>query len=345
MPKGGVQMTTAARGGSWFLNLLRERSMQIALLIWVACSAAIFPLSQDKLPFNRPALAAVPDRLQIYVAIFGWFYALIFMGVTYALTRKRAVPDMAGRAPNAMMSLRETIALWIYGVVVMAAGQILGRRMFGEGIGLHLNGSLFGMTRMATPREVWVWAVFNFVLLAMVPYIVFRARGYSREALNLKSSNLRNDTLVIAVVLAMETAFEMVGNKILTLTGHQILVGGALSFVVHLLGTGLPVMIFIYAILMPRYMRITGSVAATTLLGAVSYAALHLFEYWTVYDSAPHSVLSVIFVLLTFANPGLVKSYLTVRTGNAWVHLWGFHAIAPHVTSDTPMIVDIFGIR
>lgn len=339
-------MATAARSGSWFVKLLRERSVQIALVTWAACAAAIFPLSHQTLPFNRPALAGIAFRLQVYVAIFGWLYALIFMGVTYALTRRRAIPDMAARAPNAVMALRETLVLWVYGAMVMASGQVIGRRMFGEGIGLHLNGSLFGMTRLATLREVWVWAIYNFVLLAVVPYLVFRARGYSREALNLKSANLRNDTLVIVVVLAMETAFELLGgSKILALTGHQILAGGALSFLVHLLGTGLPVMIFIYCILMPRYMRMTRSVAATTLLGAVSYAVMHLFEYWTVYDSVPHSALSVIFILLTFVTPGLVKSYLTVRTGNAWVHLWGFHAIAPHVTADTPMIVDIFGIR
>jgi hypothetical protein len=337
---------TTARSGFWFVNLLRARSFQIALLLWAACAVAIFPLSRGTLPFNRPSLTGVEVRLQIYAAIFGWLYALIFVGVTYAVTRRRAIPDMAARAPNALMSLRETLALWIYGALVMAGGQVLGRRMFGEGIGLHLNGSLFGMTRIVTPREVWVWAVYNFVLLALVPYVAFRARGYSREALNLKSANLRNDTLVIVVVLAMESAFELLGgSKIMTLTEHQIFLGGALSFLVHLLGTGLPVMIFIYSILMPRYLRMTGSVVAATLLGAVSYAAVHLFEYWAVYDSAPHSALSVIFILLTFVNPGLVKSYLTVRTGNAWVHLWGFHAIAPHVTSDTPMIVEIFGIR
>jgi hypothetical protein len=339
-------LTAVARKGSWFKNLLRERSFWIGLVIWAGCAAAIAPLSHGALPFNRPGLAGVAYRPQVYVAVFGWLYALVFMGVTYALTRRRAIPDMGARAPNAVMAMRETLALWIYGAIVIAGGQVIGRRMFGEGIGLHLNGSLFGMTRMVTPREVWVWAIYNFILLAVVPYLAFRARGYSREALNLKSANLRNDTLVIVVVLAMETAFELLGgSKIMTLTGHQIVVGGALSFVVHLLGTGLPVMIFIYSILMPRYARLTGSVVATTLLGAVSYAVVHLFEYWTVYDSAQHSMLSVIFILLTFVNPGLVKSYLTVRTGNAWVHLWGFHAIAPHVTSDTPMIVEIFGIH
>ena len=50
-----------------------------------------------------------------------------------------------------------------------------------------------------------------------------------------------------------------------TLTGQQTVLGGALSFLVHLLGTGLPVMIFIYSILMPRYARLTRSVMATTL--------------------------------------------------------------------------------
>jgi hypothetical protein len=39
-----------------------------------------------------------------------------------------------------------------------------------------------------------------------------------------------------------------------------------------------------------------------------------------------------------------MKSYLTLRTANAWVHLWGYHAVTPHVTGDTTMIVDVFRI-
>lgn len=39
-----------------------------------------------------------------------------------------------------------------------------------------------------------------------------------------------------------------------------------------------------------------------------------------------------------------MKSYLTLRTANAWVHLRRYHAITPHVTGDTPMIVDVFRI-
>lgn len=338
-------MPTFARRGAWFRVLLRERSVPVALGLWIVCSIAVFPLSHGSLPFNRPLMARLPLFVQVLAptAILTAIFAL--MGITYFLTRRRVIPDLASRAPERAVAWRETLGLWLYGAAVVAVGQIAGRALFGEGIGLHLNGSLFGPTRIQSPQEVWTWALYNLGLFAIVPYIVFRARGYSREALNLKSANPRNDALVIVVILALGAALDLAAGRLLTFSPHQILEGGVLSFVVQLLGTGLPVMVFIYAILMPRYMKLTGSAAATTLLGGVSYAALHVFEYWTVYDSLPHSVLSLIFVSLVFVPPGLMKSFLTLRTGNAWVHLWAFHAISPHVTADTPLIIRDFGIR
>jgi hypothetical protein len=322
-----------------------ERSVWMALLLWFGCVAAILPLSHGGLPFRRPLLEGMPVELQALLQFLSPVPPLLLMGVTYLLTRKRLVPDMTARAPEAGIAAREMAALWGYGACVLALGQILGRWLFGEGIGLHLNGSLFGATRTQTPQEVWLWALYNFILYAAAPYRFFRRRGYSREALNLKSSNVKNDTLVILVVLALESALELAGRGFLGLTLHQFMLGGLISFVVHLLGTGIPVMIFIYSILLPRYLRLTGSSVATVLLGALSYAALHIFEYWTVYDSASHAALSVIFVVTTFFGPGMIKSYLTLRTGNAWVHLWAYHAIAPHVTSDTSIVVKIFGIH
>lgn len=338
-------MATTARSGSWFANLLRERSVQVAVLLWVAASFAVFPLSGGKFPLYRPALAKFSLRFQVIAPIVVLAFIFVQMGVTYFLTRRRTVPDMAARAPEREVARREVWLVWAYGAAVLLAGRWIGLRLFGEGIGLHLNGSLFGATRMASPREVWVWAFYNFILLAVVPYVIFRARGYSREALNLKSANFGNDTLVIVVIMGMGIALDLLGGGFLRLSGHQMVVGASLTFITHLLGTGLPVMIFIYAILFPRYLKLTGSRATTVLLGGVSYAALHVFEYWTRYDSVSHAALSVIFVLLTFVPPGLMKSYLTLRTANAWVHLWGYHAITPHVTGDTPMIVEVFGIR
>jgi hypothetical protein len=40
----------------------------------------------------------------------------------------------------------------------------------------------------------------------------------------------------------------------------------------------------------------------------------------------------------------MIKGVLTVRTGNAWVHALSYHAVAPHVIVDAPLMVQVFGI-
>lgn len=59
-------------------------------------------------------------------------------------------------------------------------------------------------------------------------------------------------------------------------------------------------MIFLTAILVPRYKKLTNSTAATVVLSGFTYASLHLTEYWTRYDTPAHALLSIIFIVLLF---------------------------------------------
>jgi hypothetical protein len=267
---------------NWIKRTLSDRIVWIGLAVWAVFSAAIPYLAHEAIPFDQPALAALPYRARVMIEIMGPIFAFIFIGVAYALTRRRFV-DLAARAPERSVALRETLGLLAYGAVVLIGGVFVGSLAGNHRIGLHLAGSMFGLTNSVSPREVWAWSLYNFTFYAAIPYLWFRRRGYSREQLCLKSSNPINDTLVILVVLAL----------------------------------GL----------------------------VVTYAALHLSEYWTRYDTLNHATLSVIFIVLFFGGPGMVKAYLTLRTGNAWVHLWGYHVIWPHVTGDTPLFVKIFELR
>jgi len=328
--------------------LLRQRSPWIALLLWTLLSLAFIALChgpRGAVPLNLP-----PNQLKQTPLdqVIGSWMALTFLvlecGLMFLLTRRHAWPDLAQRAPQRSIALRETIAVWAYAAIVLLAGRWLGLHTFGTGIAMHLNGSLVGATRIQSPHEVYLWSAYNFILLALVPYVVFRMRGYSREQLNLRSANWKNDTLVILVVLAVGCLMDLRGPNILQLAPHQRVVGGLLSFVIHLFLTDLPVMIFIYAILMPRYARLF-SPATAFLLGAASYPAIHIFETFTRYDSPYDSLISAIFVFLFFFPPGVMKSFLTMRTGNAWVHMWGFHALSPHVTVDTRLISHDFKIE
>jgi hypothetical protein len=330
--------------GNWLVRVLRDRVAQVGLAVWLVFAAATPFLAHGVVPFEQPMLAAMSYRTRVMVEILGPVFAFIFIAVTYALTRRRSV-DVATRAPERAVALRETVGLLFYGAAVLVTGQLIGRLLGPHGIGLHLAGSMFGLNDMVTPREVYAWSIYNFVFYAAFPYWFFRQRGYSREALCLQSNNPLNDTLVIVVVLAIGLVLDLPGNRIWRLAPDQFALGGTLALVLSLFGTGLPIMIFLTSILVPRYKKLTGSTAATVVLGGFTYAALHLTEYWTRYDTPAHGALSVIFIVLFFGGPGMVKSYLTQRTGNAWVHLWGYHVIWPHVTGDTPIFVKIFGLR
>lgn len=329
--------------GSRLGYAFRQRSLYVALLLWILLCVVAYKLGP-----GMPKLEGAPN-MRGESTNSSAYLVLVVLGIGLAslLARRRAFPNLAERAPDRATALREVVGLWVYVAAVLVAGQFIGRYFFGEGIALHLNGSLMGRgTRVQSPAEVLTWSAYNGVLLALIPYVVFRLRGYSNAALNLKSSNLKNDVLIIVVILVLGCALDLTAGShtILQLAPRQQIIGGALSFVVNLFGTDLPIMIFIYGILLPRYAKLASPMTAY-LLGAVSYPASHVFEAWTQYGSVDRGVSSLMLVFLTFFPAGLMKSFLTVRTGNAWVHLWAYHAISPHVTVDTPLVVRDFNIR
>ena len=77
----------------------------------------------------------------------------------------------------------------------------------------------------------------------------------------------------------------------------------------------------------------------------VAYTLAHFLDAWLVWSTASGVLLSVIFLFFQYFGPGLIKSVLTLRTGNAWVHAIAYHSIAPHVFVDGPHVVHVFGVR
>jgi hypothetical protein len=282
----------------WLFDLLRRRSVRIALGAWLLVNGALIALAGDHLPFHASSLAEPPATAEILQtdAMFVEVFAL--MGVVQLLTRRRRVPDLAARTDQEV-----------------------------------------------APAEAIGWATYNLLAYVAVPFLVFRRR-YTNEQLNLRSSDRRRDITVIAVVLLIESTVQLLLNDaVLRLGVRQLLFGAPLTFLLSFAGTVLPTMIFVYSILTPRYLKLTRSVPTTVILGGLTYAMLHLFDGWTSFVSPADATLSFLYLLLFYTGPGMFKTFITIRTANAWTHVWAYHAIAPHTLIDTPMFVKIFGIR
>lgn len=325
--------------------VVNHRGVRIAVASWVVGYLVVLWLAHGSLPFDRPAVDHLPFAVQLAQPVIGMIEIFALMVLAFLLTRKRFIPDIAARAPERRVALRETVLVLAYAAVGQIGAWIVGPVLGSRPFSFHLAGTLYGTTLTQTPTDVSIWASYNFLVFAVAPYIYFRRR-YTNTDLNLRSVDRRNDMLLILIVLVIESTFEVtVFNGILRLSARQVLLGAPLSFAIFFIGTVLPTMVLIYAILLPRYLKLTGSGISTVLLGGLTYAAMHLVEGWSTFGSPQYTALSLLFVLFSYFGPGMIKSVLTLRTGNAWVHALGYHAVAPHVVVDTPLVVRIFGIR
>jgi hypothetical protein len=326
-------------------RLRRLRSVQITLVCWAAANAVL--MTFEHLPLHASALANPPALTRVLGTDAMFLEVFVLMGVVYLLTRRRTVPALAERAPERAAAGRETLLVLSYGVLAMLGGFLLGRAFGWRAFSYHLDGMVIRTGQPVVPAEALSWAGYNLLAYAIVPFVVFRRR-YTTEQLSLHSSNRRADTLLILVILAIESSVQLLAagsSSILGLPPYQALVGAPLTFVLSMAGTVLPTMVFVYCILTPRYLRLTGSVPTTVILGGLTYALLHFFDGWTNLASPTDALVSVLYLLLFYTGPGMFKTFLTIRTANAWTHVWAYHAIAPHTLIDTPMFVKIFGIR
>jgi hypothetical protein len=263
--------------------------------------------------------------------------------VVWWMTRRRPDPAIALRAPETRVARIEMGALIGYAIAAQLGGVLLGSTFGWHPFGFHLAGTLVGSSVPVSPAEAIGWAAYNGTVYALVPFLWFR-RKYTTAQLCLRSSDRRGDLRLILVVLVLETVLQLtaLGHSFGELGPAQLSVAVPLTIGLYLLGTVLPTTIFVQALLVPRYARLTGSLGGTLALGGLTYAALHVFEGWSRFGTIREATLTILFVVLVYAVPGAFKTLLTVRTGNAWVHAWAYHAFAPHTLHDTGLVARIF---
>ena len=98
----------------------------------------------------------------------------------------------------------------VYAMLGQVGGWLLGPALGYRPFSFHIAGTLFGMSMPVSPGFVWTWMFYNFIVFAVVPYLVFRRR-YSATQLNLKSVAPRADFRLIVTIALIESAFQLDG--------------------------------------------------------------------------------------------------------------------------------------
>jgi hypothetical protein len=101
--------TTPAPLSSVLRAVVSHRGVQVTVVSWVIGYVVVLWLAQGSLPFDRPAVAHMPFASQMAQPIVGMLEIFGLMVLVFFLTRKRVIPDMAARAPERRVALRETV--------------------------------------------------------------------------------------------------------------------------------------------------------------------------------------------------------------------------------------------
>lgn len=233
----------------------------------------------------------------------------------------RGAPTPTAVAPPAGLR-RETLGLIGYLAMVVLGGHWLGLGTHLASVGLH------DATRLAwshqTPASVVAWAAYYGFLGVVAPLIWAYRRGDRAAALLLAFRQPR----VWVPYCALSAVVTIVGTA-----GPGFYETGWRAHLVTIavfgFGTFLPVMVMIQCLIAPRLVAIFGSLSAGLVGAGLVYGAYHLGEYYLTWTTPRHAVLSACWSY-QFAYFGVLKAITTLRTANAWIHVFNTHV--PHLT-------------
>ena len=103
-----------------------NRGFLITLFLWLLLSLLGIVLSHGSVPLNRPAMNGMSPIMQVGLSSAAIVVLLIEIGVVCLVARGRPYPNLAARAPEPSVAIREIWALWIYFAIVMLLGRYSG---------------------------------------------------------------------------------------------------------------------------------------------------------------------------------------------------------------------------
>ena len=208
-------------------------------------------------------------------------------------------------------------------------------------VGLHFPGPHIYEAGRFDLQNVLLWALVNSVVYVVVPLV-----WLCRSGLNLpkfmRTLQWRRNIWILIAFWALDFFGPIIGGvDFFSLTTEQYVVGVPLSILVNTFGAGLPVVILMHVVLIPRLMLIYDSKLSVIAIAGLFYAVFSLFDPGVDYSSLNMTILSVSYIVMTQVLVGMGKATFTVVTANPFIHFATLHVLSARVPFDTAMYAEI----
>lgn len=319
------------------MTLFQDRTFVIALLIWAVFTAAYFLAAGMGLPLSPIAENGLMSLLTAYVPVL-----LLAVFLLLYLTRKREPVAWAE-----LFAVEESTAkqeVWLAVIYLVVTQAILGLVF---NIGLHFPGTDVYATGSHSQADVWTWAITYTILYTILPMIWLRQRGFSLRKL-FSSFRWIRDMWIIIAYWALDFFGPIVSGGadfIGGITPSQYAQGVPLGIIVNTLGAGLPVVVMMHFIVIPRLAVLFENKLTVIALGGLYYALFSVFDQGADYSSGGTAVTSFCYIIMTQTLVGMGKAAFTVVTGNPFIHFITLHVISARVSFDTRMYIEIFNLK
>jgi hypothetical protein len=300
------------------------------------------------LPTVPIAETPIMSLLTIYIPVF-----ILAVPLLLFLTRNRAPVNWSIiYAVDVTKAKSEALAIGGY--------LILTQLLLGFwGSGLHFPGPDVYESGSHDLLDVTTWAGLYMLIYVVIPAVWLRRTSPEFSWGGLVSSvKWRENALMIFAYWAVDFFGVMGYSDFGGMNWEEYAVAVPLGIVVNTLGAGLPVVVVMHVLLIPRLAvlcptrgeykdKITFAAdrMTTIALGGVCYAIFSLFDQGVDYSSGGGAaVMSASYIFMTQILIGSCKASFTVVTGNPLIHFICLHVLSARVPLDTRMYGEVFGV-
>jgi len=321
----------------YFIKYYQDKALVSAIAIWIIATSSYFIF--DSLGFKLAPIAE--DGFMSLITLYIPVLILSVFLLLYFTRNRNAVAWEELYSVNKNTAKKEA---WFIVFYLFITQLILG---FGFNIGLHFPGTDIYTSGSHSQVDVWIWVITYCFIYTALPLLWLRNKGFSLRKL-LASFHWIRDMWIIVAYWSLDFfgpilagAADFFGG----ISASQYAQGIPWGVFINTLGAGLPVVVMMHIIFIPRIAVLVDNKFTVIVIGGLFYSIFSLFDPGVDYSTIGTGLTSLTYIIMTQTLVGMGKATFTVVTGNPFIHFISLHVISARIPFDTKMYIDIFNLK